>query len=281
MSKIIIDPSLSYIPQMDFSATSSENGGVEATQTFLAKKSDVTLGGVALIGFNRGERLKIIDPNCTPLFGNLTLKSAEVRDHQPGISAIIATFTGYSTGDQPSAEEDETSIPTSSLVGALEDVPLNEHPKWVALSDAEKGRLGLLLDGTAKLDPVNGKYIKFDDDLSAVPLIGAILDAFEWVTPTGDELMFARMIQQERLTFKRANWTYTYRTESMLGFTSGQLNELGKIVANPPGSPSKPGSAWTWLLTGPTQDQSGPDRFIKSLDFTLIDNSDENQFLYT
>jgi hypothetical protein len=93
-------------------------------------------------------------------------------------------------------------------------------------------------------------------------------------------LKFCKIIAQGNLTYKKGSWTYSYRTESKTGFTAAQLNSLGKIVANPPGSPAKPAAGWTWFLAGPNQDQSGPDRFIKTLDFLLIEDNEKNQFLY-
>jgi hypothetical protein len=276
MSKIFIDPSLNYIPQMDFAATSTENGGVEATQTFLARKSDVARGGAALIGFNRGERLQILDPKCTPLYGNLTLKSAEVRDYAPGVSAIIATFTGYSTGNNADSAGEETSFPTSSLVGNIEDVPLSEMAKWKALSEDEQNMLGGLLSGSLmyRRDPYSDgeDYVLTEGEM--------ILPDSQQIT-SEDGLRFARMIAAGKVSYKKGSWVYTYRTESKTGFKPSQLNSLGKIVANPPGDPVKPSSGWTWLLASPNQEQSGPDRFIKSLDFLLIEDNEDNQFLYS
>ena len=207
------------------------------------------------------------------------MKTFDPQDHQPGIIAIKGTFTGYQWSFAGSSG-DETEVPTTSLRGNLQDGPLIESKAWQDLDDGPKERLGWLMSNpSVSFSITQGKYGKLDDDdpdnFIPFPNTYGI-----WPTPTGDELIFAKMIAQGKTTAPLPSWNYVYRTESKTGFTTSQLNTLNKIVANPPGDPTKPSADWTWLLVGPDQSQSGPDRFIKELSFQLIPNTDENQMLH-
>jgi len=269
---------LKWVPQMDFSVTTTENAGVEATQSFLAKKS--SLGTADLNPFIRGTKAEVLDPNVPPLYRNLTVKTFPHEDFAPGIIKISVTFTGYlyAAGESSGVE---TTIPTYSLGGTLEEGPLNESQPWKDLENTAKNRLSWLLGGICLFDieaeaygnvsEESGEFTAFPTGVGSPPV---------WVTPTGNELIFAKMISQGKTTYKQPSWTYTVREESERGFTSAQLAKLGKIVASPPGSPANPGSGWTWLLVGPSQEQSGEKRYFKDLNFLLIEDNDENQMLY-
>ena len=113
MSKIFIDPSLKFVPQMDMQIQYTENGGVEATQTFLARKANIG-NGSNLADFRRGVTWETVYPEVPPIYRFLTMKTFDPQDSQPGIVAIKATFTGYQYSGNGSSGEEET-VPTTSL----------------------------------------------------------------------------------------------------------------------------------------------------------------------
>lgn len=279
-AKLYLSLGLNYIPQMDFATQESENGGVSASQSFLIRKSDVGVGA-ALSNFRRGTRLEIIDPNCPSLYRTLTLKDFPIADHAPGMMRVEATFTGYAFSTNGSSGEEQT-VPTYSLTGNLEEAPLNEHKKWAAMTDNEKWALGKFLGSdpefVANRDfTAVGMYEEFDSRNTFYP---ALDSGGSPIVFSEEAKKFIRMIGQNKTTFKKPSWNYTQRSNSKTGFTSAQLATLGHIVANPPGNPTDPGTGYTWLSIGPSQEQSGPDLFYKDLPFMLIEDNDENQFLY-
>jgi len=275
MSRLYFPAGKNYIPQDDFTTNPTENGGWEGTQSFLAKKSMLTRGSVLDQLFIRGRSIVNIDPKCPVAYSFLTLKLFKISDHAPGVVKIDCEFTGYGSSDTNGSSGNEISVPTYSLRGTLEEAPLSDHPKWKNLSDASKNTLGQLLkySDLISFDMTEGKYGRYDSET------GEFTAFTTYTTPTGDELAFARLIAQDKATYKKPAWTYTVRTESKYGFSSAQLASLGKITS-PPGNPAKPGSGWKWMLVGPDQEQSGNDRFYKDLTFQLIASNDENDFLY-
>lgn len=92
-AKLFFPPgSNGIIPQMDFSANPTENGGWEANQSFLIKR---TATKAASKVFVRGTSISSIDPNALDDYRFLTLKKADQDDHSPGVLIIRCTFTGY------------------------------------------------------------------------------------------------------------------------------------------------------------------------------------------
>lgn len=277
-SKIYFPPGVNYIPQMDFEVALTENAGWEGSQTFLAKKSSLVLGNPLVTVFTQGRSIALIDPNCPIAYSFLTLKLFVVSDHSPGIAKISCTFSGYSREGTNGSSGEETILPTYSLRKDIEEVPLNDHNKWKDLSDASKSRLALVMSGKSAVifNMTEGEYGYFDDNGDNFT---SLTSGF-WATPEDDELKFARLIAQEKLTCKRPAWTYTVRTEGSKGFTGAQLNKAGKIVSNPQGNPPTPSSSYCWFFVGPDQEQSGDKRFVKDLTYQLIPDNDENRFLY-
>lgn len=273
--KLNFPPGLNYIPQMDFEVALTENAGWEGSQTFLAKKSSLVLGNTIVSTFTQGRSISTIDPNCPVAYSFLTLKLFVVSDHSPGIAKISCTFSGYSKQGTNGSSGEATILPSYSLRKDIEEVPLNEHKKWNNLSDESKKRLGILLAG--------GVWYFMDDSTWGGTGQGGDLDdaaVSAWPAPTGDELKFARLIAQDKVTCKRPAWTYTVRTEGSNGFTGAQLNKAGKIVDNPQGNPPTPSSSYCWFFVGPDQEQSGDKRFVKDLTYQLIPDTDETRFLY-
>jgi hypothetical protein len=264
--------SIKWVPQPGFSVVYTENGGIEAAQDILIRNADLVAGS-ALTAFVRGAKWETIFPQVPPIYRSLTMKTYDPTDRGDGFSILKCTFAGYQlAGNGSSGQEQEQ--PTSTLTGQLTAEPLSSHPKWEPLSQTAKTVLGYLISGQYVWDGNDNKIkiVQGDGSLVANDTLSAYI--------VGDARKFANIIAEGDQTWDRGGWTYSYHTESETGFTSAQLNSLGKIVANPPGNPQDPGAGWTWMLVSPSQSQSGLDRFIKTLDFRLIQDNDKNQFLY-
>ena len=276
-----LSPAIKYVPQSGFSASYTENGGVEASQDFIVRNSDLASRNDRIAGFVRGATWESLWPEVPDLYRNLTLKNSDPTDQGNGLCLLRVTFTGYSSAGTNGSSGEEESVATTSLLGQLEDVALAQHYKWEALSSDFKYVLGQLISGQAetKFDFTQvGTYV--DGDSKTPAAFNPIENASGAITLTGDAIVFAKIIASGETTFKKGGWTYSYHTESEAGFSPAQLNSLGKIVASPPGNPTTPTGKWKWLLTSPNQTQSGTERFMKTLDFQLIRDNAANNFLY-
>ena len=275
-AKLFFPPGVNHIPQADFDTNPTENGGWEGSQSFLAKKSALVRGNPLETLFVRGVSISALDSNCPVAYAFLRLKLFVISDHQPGIVKIACTFTGYGQEGSNGSSGEEGIVPTYSLRKDIEEVPLNEHRKWAAMSDESKARLSLCLTqpDSNVFNLESGTYGFFDESV-----FQEHTGEF-WAVPVDDELAYARLIAQDKVTVKRPAWTWTVRTEGSSGFTAAQLNKAGKIVANPLGNPPTPSNDYCWFFVGPDQEQSGEKRFIKDLTYQLIPDTDENRFLY-
>ena len=271
--KQFISSSIKWVPQPGFSVVYTENGGIEAAQDILVRNSDLQAGSV-LTAFVRGATWESIFPEVPPIYRSLTLKTYDPTDRGDGFSIIKCTFTGYQYAGSGGSSGEETEQATSTLSGQLNPEAFSSHPKWEPLSQTAKTVLGYLISGQYVWDANDSKIKIIQEDGSLV--VNDTLSAYI----TGDAIEFANIIAEGESTWDRGGWTYSYHTESETGFTTAQLNSLGKIVASPPGNPQKPGAGWTWMLASPNQTQSGLDRFSKTLDFRLIRDNAKNQFLY-
>lgn len=271
--KQFLRSSISWVPQPGFSVVYTENGGIEASQDILVRNSDLRPGSVLAV-FERGTRWETIFPEVPTIYRNLTLKTHDPADRGDGYSIVKCTFTGYQFAGNGSSGDEQTQA-TSTLAGQLNAEALSSHPKWEPLSQTAKTVLGYLLTGQYVWDANDSKVKIVQEDGSLTP--NDTLSAYI----TGDAIQFANIIAEGDSTWDKGGWTYQYHTESAEGFTAAQLNSIGKIVANPPGDPKKPGADWTWQLASPNQTQSGPDRFMKTLDFRLILDNEKNRFLYS
>jgi hypothetical protein len=274
--KQFLRSSIKWVPQPGFSVVYTENGGIEASQDILIRNADISTVTV----FNRGVRWETIFPEVPAIYQNLKMKTSNPIDRGDGFSIIKCIFTGYqfaSSGSSGGAEEEQA---TSTLTGQLTAEPLSTHPKWVALVDTDKAFLGMQINGDISMNADMTLWGTYQEDMVSRVFVPVIDNDGNSYPPIDDALIFAQMIAQGEQTWDRGGWTYSYHTESEEGFTPAQLNLLGKIVATPPGKPEKPNVNWTWMLASPSQSQSGLDRFIKTLDFRLIQNTDKNIFLY-
>ena len=279
--KIYLNSSTKFIPQKDFAVQQTENGGIEATQTFLCRYT--SLGTADLTPFRRGTRADALWPDVPSIYRGLRVKTAIPNHHEgSGMWEIKVVFTGtlFAFSTSPGSSGAEQTVPTYSLSGNLEEAPINEHPKWQALGNDEKLALGMILNGSLKPSEnftQAGEY--YGEDLTPEGF-SPLENGSGPITFSGNSLIFCKMIAQGKTTYKKPSYTWTVREESAYGFTSGELAKLGKYTA-PPGGPPDPGAGWKWILTGPTQEQSGEGRFFKDTTYALIESNDLNDFLHT
>lgn len=264
------------IPQSDFYAVQTENGGWTATQTFWFKKGGVDSPSIAA-KFQIGNALAALDPDTDDLFTFLRLtRISSVQTIEGGYTAVGCEFTGFSTNTYQSSPTTPDPAPTYSKRGVLIEAPLDEHPKWKALTDDEKFALGLLIRGEAVSKPDFTGVGTYDDD--------GVWQAWQnlsgEITLTGDAVEFAKRIAQGRTTYKLGTYQYTHRWEASTGISATVMNDLGKI-STPSGSPPAPGTGRDWLLEGVNEEQhgSGNFSFTNELVYLLSDEDGHDSFL--
>ena len=267
--KQFLSSSIKLVPQAGFSVVYTENGGIEAHQDILIRTADISTTN----SFNYGITWGSIFPEVPSIYQGLTMKTFDPTDRGDGFSIIKCTFTGYQYVGNGSSGEEQV-VATSTLSGQLNPDALSSHPKWEPLSDVAKTVLGYLISGQYVWDKEESKIKIVQEDGSLVTN-DTLSDYI-----TGDGIEFANIIAGGETTWDRAGWTYSYHTEGSKPFTSAQLNSLNKIVADPPGDPTKPSNNWVYMLASVNQTQSGKDRFMKTLDFRLIPKNAKNEFLY-
>ena len=276
MAKIYGLNNVNLIPQLDFSAQQNENGGWVANQSFYCQKG--ALDNPAVAGrFLFGKRLTELDPNADLIYNFLYLsKIRNITTVEGGYTKIDCEFTGYTANTYEINPSEPDPVPTFSKRGVLVEAPLDEHPKWKALTATQKFALGLLIKGDAVSSPdftgvgnymESGYWNPWQDDSGEIVL-------------SGDALEFATRIAQGKTTYKMASYEYTHRWESTKGITTAQMNDLGKI-STPEGDPPKPSSSRDWLLVGVNEEQHGSSgfRYTNELVYLLSDDGGHDSFL--
>jgi hypothetical protein len=270
--------SIQLIPQSDFAAQQNENGGWTANQSFLCKKGALDSPSVAG-KFLFGKQLTELDPNADQIYKFLYLsKIRNISTVEGGYTRIDCQFDGYTSASADFDPNEPDPVPTYSKRGVLVEAPLDEHPKWKALTAASRNRLSLcmLQPDLNTFNLESGTYGYYD---------GSIFTEHSgefWEVPTGDELEFATLIAQGKTTYKMASYEYIHRWESTEGVTTAQMNDLGKI-ATPSGSPPKPNATRDWMLVGVNEEQHGSSgfRFTNELVYLLSDEGGHDSFLYS
>lgn len=274
--KQFLSSSIKLVPQAGFSVVYTENGGIEAHQDILIRTADIS----TTTSFRYGITWGSVFPEVPSIYQGLTMKTFDPTDRGDGFSIIKCTFTGYQYSGNGSSGE-ELEVATSTLSGQLNPDALSSHPKWEPLNDTDKAFLGLQINGEVTMNASLTLWGTYQEDGISTVFVPVVDDDGNSYPPTGDALKFAKIIAGGENTWDRAGWTYSYHTEGSKPFTAAQLNSLNKIVASPPGDPTKPSSSWCYMLASVNQTQSGKDRFMKTLDFRLIPDNAKNQFLYS
>jgi len=266
------------IPQSDFDATQSENGGWTATQSFKILKGGVDRANIRALFFS-GAKLVDLDVNADTYFNFLYLsKINAVKTVEGGFTLITCEFAGvkYDSNVTPPSG---VPNPTYAKRGVLATFPIEEHPKWKALANTEKTILGYLLSGLYVWD-IDTQEVKIPQQDGSITVNTTLTDILVLVP---DATEFANRIAQGTTTYTRATYDHTARWEEDFPFTPAQLNSLGKIVDEPIGDPPAPSGIRNWMLIGvnESQDGSGDFRFKKELVYQLSDEGGFDEFLYT
>jgi hypothetical protein len=275
MAKLYGITTTQIIPQPDFSARGSDNGGITATQSFWVRNGALA-STVVLNKFVSGATLLSLDPNCEKNYERLLLtKALSVSSVEGGYVNLEMEFNGFGSGSFDN-ESAVIPVPTYSKRGVLYEAPLDEHHKWKSLDDTDKFALGLLINGSAVCSPdftgvgsygEAGTWAAWEDDSGPIVL-------------SGDALEFAKRIAQGKVTFKAASYEYTHRWESNSGVSAATMNDLGKI-STPSGSPPTPGTGRNWLMVGVNEEQAGAGnyRFTNELVYLLSEEGGHDSFL--
>lgn len=264
--------STSVRPQPAFRCQQSENGGWTASHTIIVTRAGFDTAGIQAL-FAKGALLSGVDAGIPTFFSFLKITDVSVSAEEGDlitleVNAAGSTAAQYELGDGTGLDID--SLPTYELRGQLSDALFSIHPKWAALSNADKTLLGNLLAGDLS-------YKLTDALLYEVRESGAVVINAKQLT-ADDAKSFAVLIQQGQTTYERSQYTWTETTEGAGQLTDPQLNKLG-LIATPRGAPPEAGGTRNWKLVSASQSQQG-ELFRTTLEWQLSDNGGHNAFLY-
>jgi hypothetical protein len=281
MSAIIfgIKPN-SVIPQPDFKASKSANGGWTASQSYMAKRGAMDNTAIRSL-FPSGQLATILDPNLESFFSFLKLvEVSDISNLPGGYVSITISFAGMQPsegGGGGGNNADGEVSPTFSLRGVARNTPLNEHPKWKALEQEEQIALGKLLSGEYAWGPN-----PFTETGISATYIPGNPNVFLPVDPivSDDAVRFAFRISQGITSYEGASLEWSKQWQSTVGIPPAQLEKLGKIDT-PPGTPPDASGGRTWMLTSADQVQAGDGDYLftNQLNFTLSEQGGWDEFL--
>jgi len=283
MSAIIFGTKPNQIlPQPDFSASKSANGGWEGSQSYLMKRGDMDNAAIRAL-FPAKKRATELDPNLESFFKFLKLSSIDNISNLPGgFTSIRVNFAGFQSaaGDFGTEDAPESEVPTYSRRGVTKSAPLNEHPKWKELEEIEQIALGKLLTGEYgwgqnpfSASTSNATYAK-----------GSGEELFKFL-PTdpitsANGIEFATRIAKGVSTYEYGSYTWTKRWQSTLDMTASQLNSLSQITT-PPGNPTTPTGGRDWMLISADTEQTGDSNtlYTHEITFLLSERGGHDEFL--
>lgn len=281
MSKIYGFTQNEILPQADFDATESENGGIEATQSFQILRKGLDIPTVRT-SFAIGTSLSNLDPNCIGIFAFLQLVKVRSAKVMPGgFMMVSCDFAGYSstTFDFESGEPDPQ--PTFSKRGIVVEAPLSEHPKFKQLDDTQKFFLGLVLSGDATTKKSGaGVFLgTYKDDGTFMPFMDED-DVDIFILQDTDAFEFLSLIRQGITTYMKSSVSYTHTFESNRPIANSFNDDLGK-KADPAGDPGSYDDR-NWVLVGLNQMQTGSGDFMfkNEIEYMLSEKGGYNEFLY-
>jgi hypothetical protein len=267
------------VPQMGFAPTQNQNGGWNASRGYYMLAS--TWESTAIqTRFARGTVITTADPDVGSLYSFLSVESKTASYEDSGTVLLTVQYTGSAEaqfGGDGDADLTLQALPTYRLEGRLRDLPLSEHPKYKALTDAdEKLLLGKVLGGDAIMN--GSKAIE--------PAIDGVYEFVknstgdEITLTTADALSVAQLIKDGQTSFQAPTYVWIENTEGNTPLTAGQVNSLGLIDPNPRGLPWEAPGGREWMLSGASQEQQG-DLYRTVLEWTASERGGWDDFLYT
>jgi len=248
-----------WVPQADFQAEQSKEGGWTATQSYLISRDSIDLETFQN-EFRIGRPIEDLYPEIEGFWRFLGLASIPRVQHQTGDYSLISVkFAGF-TGPSSSGSEDPEpeTVPTYTLRGGVTERSILLHPAVLAVSAASDDDLGILqslLNGVYEwADPLGGgamvcaKYIDEQSHVTWRPLVTQ--------PSAGDAETFARLISKGYHTYKFPTFTWEKTWDSTVSLTADEVNNLGYIDL-PDGDPPAIDGDRDWMLVNATQEQEG------------------------
>ena len=267
-------------PQPGFSATSGSTGSVTGTGVYAVHK-DFLSNPVLVARFKKGTPLADLDPDpAKGVYSFLQVNNASVAYSEGDLIFISVNFVGATNAASVAESNDLTPESEAFVEYSLDldtiELPLHEHPKWVALGGAEKAFLGQLMQGIFIYDIANNKLLIPTDDTKQAELQA------EDVTFADDAVQFATLIQQGKVTFDSPSVRWNATIDGLVAPL--QLAALGKIdVPLGTQSPGFPAglAGRNWKFLGGTQTETG--EVARSTFSWLLSPTEAgfNAFLYT
>jgi len=222
--------------------------------------------------FSIGNTFFALDPDCPTFLRFLTVENIVPSYEEGDIVFVMVYLIGSQVAQYGDAGLGDSAVTTYRLEGRLMDVSFSEHPKFKALTEAERITLGHHMNGnvTYKSSGDDGAGYYWNDT-------GFIVDTGEQVT-SADGIEFRNFILNGETTYFMPSITWTESTQGTSGMTATQLNKLGR-VSTPRGDPPALTGARTWMLTGASQEQRQT-AYQTSIEWSVSERGGWSTFLY-
>jgi hypothetical protein len=259
-------------PQPGFTATKSKEGGWTGSHSFAIKR--IAWNNASVRGqFAQGTAITELDPDLPSYWNFMKIVEPRVTSEEGDIIIVETTIAGgegaqYGDGDELA----DGIVPSYRLNGQLQEFPLSQHPRWVALTALQKEALAGMIDGGIFLNYATDVFGYRDESQNFYPF-----SAYSGIA-TGDCLAFAKLIAEGTTTYLKPVFTWTESTQGDGPLTGAQINKLGRI-SNPRGNPPEPNGTRDWMLTSAFQEERG-DLYTTDLEWTLSERGGHNQLLY-
>ena len=270
-----------WVPQPDFKAQQSKEGGWTATQSFQILRSSIDLETFQ-DQFRIGRPIEDLSPEIEGFWRFLGLASIPTVEHQEGDYSMIgvkfAGFTGPSsqgTEDDPEVADEPEPTPSYTLRGSLTERNILQHPKILALAAPRDRRiLQLCESGKYVYDPDQDKICTHPEDPEGNETFRPIQ-----IQPTaGDAWDFAIKIAAGEHTYLFPTFIWRKTWDGVAGIAAADIDNLG-LVDIPEGDfPVLEGNR-DWMLVNATQDQEGL-KFRNTLEWELSDRGGWDALLY-
>lgn len=267
-----------WVPQADFQAEQSKEGGWTATQSYQISRDSIDLETFQN-EFRIGRPIEDLYPEIEGFWRFLGLASIPRVQHQTGdyslISVKFAGFTGPSgQGTDPAVEDVPEPVPTYTLRGSITERDILLHPKVVALA-APRDKEILRLCKTGKYVYQDGTGIcTHPEDEEGKEIFRPIP-----IQPTaGDAEDFAIQIANGLHTYKFPTFIWEKTWESTEGINPAEIDNLGLKDVPDGDFPILAGNR-NWMLVNATQEQDGL-KFRNSKDWEISDRGGWDALLY-
>ena len=265
-----------WVPQPDFKAQQSKEGGWTATQSFQILRSSIDLETFQ-DQFRIGRPIEDLSPEIEGFWRFLGLASIPTVEHQEGDYSMIgvkfAGFTGLSSQGTEDDPDEPEPTPSYTLRGSLTERDILQHPKILALAAPRDGRILQLCK--------SGKYVYEGGEICTHPEDPEGNETFRPIPiqPTaGDALDFAIKIANGEHTYLFPTFIWRKTWDGVAGIAAADIDNLG-LVDIPEGDfPVLEGNR-DWMLVNATQDQEGL-KFRNTLEWELSDRGGWDALLY-